>query len=380
MKTINHSKKSTVDNFNCTTSSKAIVVTSIRFEKLKMMISSLRNMGAYVALIFAALFISSFFFSVETLAQTVNKQLYLSDPDQSLDRIHPGLVSPIDNTTATSASLGYIGGGPAGSFGTPYDISQQWGGEDALTPDLAVYESAGVETLHTVFLGKANSANKKNIYYATKTGAGAWSTPLLISNDGWNQDVKENPSVAVDANGVVHVVYAQKRDGVDDKINIYYVTNSGGSWSSPVRISNDNFGNDALTPEIIMDVNGDAHVVYRHKSGSDAKTNIYYVNNIGSSWSTPVSVSDDSFNQDVLANPAVAVDSDGKAHVVYAHKDGAVDAKYNIYYATNSGGSWSTPERLSNDPAANQNVLANPSIVIDNNDAPHVVYAHKDDR
>ncbi|MEZ4959932.1 MAG: DNRLRE domain-containing protein, partial [Saprospiraceae bacterium] len=41
------------------------------------------------------------------IASTTNvyKQLYLSDPSQALDRVHPGLVSPVDNTTASSNLL-----------------------------------------------------------------------------------------------------------------------------------------------------------------------------------------------------------------------------------------------------------------------------------
>jgi len=326
------------------------------------------------------------FCSISFVAQTqVQKQLYLTEPGQGLDRVHPGLVSPIDNTTATSNDLGFIGGGDAGSFGTPNDISLQFGGQDALTPDLAVYESGGVETLHTVFLGKDADnliEDKLNIYYSYKTGAGAWSAPILISTDLFNQDAKEFPSIAVHASNVAHIVYAHKdADGVgtdDSKINIYYVTVTGGSTvSTPVRISDDTFGNDALTPEIAIDENGDAHVVYVSKNSTDAKLNIYYVNNIGGTWSSPVSVSDDGFNQDVGLNPSIAVDSNGEVHVVYAHKDGAIDAKVNIYYASNSGGSWSSPERISDD-TWNQDAQINPSIVIDENDAPHVVYAHKD--
>ncbi len=45
---------------------------------------------------------------------TFTKPLYLStdgtgSPDQDLDRIHPGLVTPVDNTTATSQQIGFVG-------------------------------------------------------------------------------------------------------------------------------------------------------------------------------------------------------------------------------------------------------------------------------
>jgi hypothetical protein len=40
-----------------------------------------------------------------TVLNYVIKHLYLSDPSQALDRVHPGLVSPVDNTTASSVTL-----------------------------------------------------------------------------------------------------------------------------------------------------------------------------------------------------------------------------------------------------------------------------------
>ena len=305
----------------------------------------------------------------------VYKQLYLSDPSQSLDRVHPGLVSPVDNTTASTSPL-CVGAGPSASFDAPTDISNQFA-DHAITPDLAVHESGGVETVHMVFMSKASGAAKKNIYYSSKTGAGSWSSPVLISNDAFAQDAQSYPSIAVDANNKAYVVYAHKNGASDAKINIYYVTNASGSWSSPVRISNDGFAQDAYTPDIALNASGKAHVTYYHKNGaSDSKYNIYYVTNASGSWSSPVRISNDGFNQDAKTNPAIAVDAANKAHVVYTHKNGASDAKINIYYVTNASGSWSSAARISND-GFNQDAQANPSIVLDENDKPHVVYAHK---
>lgn len=320
--------------------------------------------------------------------QTVTKQLYLSNPGQGMDRVHPGLVVPVDNTTATSSVLGSMCGGAAGTYTSPTDITQQFGGQNSITPDMAVYTSpTGVETIHIVFLGKATGALKKNIYYSSKTGAGAWSTPVRISNDGWNQDAQENPSIAVDVNNKAYVVYAHKNGVVvptDSKINIYYVTNVSGSWSTPVRISSDVFGQDAATPEIALDANSKAHVVFNHKrtatSPIDSKINVYYVTNSSGSWVSPVRISNDGFGQDVKESPSITIDASNKAHVAYTQKNSniaPVDLKINIYYTTNVSGSWSTAERISND-AANQDAQSNPSIAVDAGNNPHVVYSHKD--
>ncbi len=305
----------------------------------------------------------------------VTKQLYLSDPSQALDRVHPGLVSPVDNTTASTSPL-VVGTGAAGAFGTPVDISNQLG-DNSITPDVAVYESGGTETVHMVFNSKKSGASKRNIYYSGKTGAGAWTAPVLISSDAFNNDAQSYPSVAVDANNKVHVVYAHKNGATDSKINIYYVTNASGSWSAPVRISSNSFGEDAFTPDIALDASGKAYVAYTHRNGStDSKINIYYVTNAGGSWSAPVRISSNSFGNDALQNPAIAVDASNKAHVAFSHRNGSTDSKINIYYVTNASGSWSSPARISND-SFNQDARSNPSIAIDGNGKPHVVYGHK---
>jgi hypothetical protein len=318
----------------------------------------------------AAIFILTLY---QANSQIVTQQLYLSDPSQGLDLIDP--VTTGDLTTSSTSILGYFLCGSNGSFSTPTTISNDLGGNDAQTSDLAVYVSAGgTKTLHTVFLGKDNSGdNKMNIYYSSKTGAAAWTAPVPISANNWNQDAKQFPSIKVDSNNKAHVVYAHRNDSADSKINIYYVTNLSGSWSVPARISDDTFGFDAFTPEIALDTNGKAYVVYQHRSSSDPKTNIYYVTNVGGTWSTPFRISIDDI--DVGLNPAIAVDAANKAHVLYTLKRTS-DSKINIYYLTNASGSWSSPERVSDD-SFGQDALNNPSIVIGPNGYPHAVYSHK---
>lgn len=306
---------------------------------------------------------------------TVTKQLYLSEPGQSLDRVDP--VATGDVTTAQSVVLGQLFCGPVNTFTSPQNISNQFGGEDAVTGDLSVYVSpTGVKTLHAVFLGKDGSGdNKMNIYYASKTASGAWTAPVLISRNNWNQDAKGFPSIKVDANNKAHVVYAHKNGSSDNKINIYYTTNLSGTWSTPVRISSDAFNSDAFTPEIALDAAGKAYVVYQHQSSTDSKRSIYYVTNTSGSWSAPARLSNNAFNNDAGLNPAIAADVTGKAHVVFRHK-ATTDNKFNIYYTTNTSGSWSAPVKISDD-FFGQDAQDNPSIAVDINSKPHVVYSHR---
>ena len=307
----------------------------------------------------------------------VNKQLYLSDPSQALDRVHPGLVSPIDNTTATSGVMGALVCLPKDTFTTSTNLTNQWGGQSSLTPSIAVYRSpAGVETEHVVFVGKATGALFRNVYYTVRTGTGVWSTPLLLSNDTWGNDVQSYTSIAVDANNKAYVVYAQKNGATDASINVYYVTNVSGSWSTPLRLSDDVGVLDATTPEIALDGNNKAYIVYVDKSGADTKRNVYYMTNLSGSWSAPARISNDAFGNDVLENPSIAVDASNKAHVAYVHKNGAGDFGINAYYVTNSSGSWSAPVRISNDSFFND-VQNNPSIALDANGKAHVAYAHR---
>src|SRR4029078_9471909 len=83
------------------------------------------------------------------------------------------------------------------------------------------------------------------------------------------------PAIVADAAGVLHIVYSSGDYG------IYYVNNRGGAWSVPLRINDQNTVTDAI-PSIAVDPNGRLHVVFQRYtpvSGQPAVVSLHYTTN-----------------------------------------------------------------------------------------------------
>jgi hypothetical protein len=70
------------------------------------------------------------------------------------------------------------------------------------------------------------------VFYATRSSDGTWSTRLTLSHDG--AKFSGYPDIAIDSNDNLHVVWVDDAPGNPD---IFYITKpSGGSWSTPFDI------------------------------------------------------------------------------------------------------------------------------------------------
>ena len=65
-----------------------------------------------------------------------------------------------------------------------------------------------------------------------------------------------DPQIALDSSGYSHVVWT----GFNGRNQIYYATNEGGSWSEPLLISTNSFDNGS--PQIAMGAGDQVHVVW----------------------------------------------------------------------------------------------------------------------
>ena len=71
---------------------------------------------------------------------------------------------------------------------------------------------------------------------------------------------------------------------------VYYATNAGGSWSSPVNLSTQS-SYDQYEPQIALDAGGNAHVAWYGYDSSNNNYDVWYSTNAGGSWSTPANLS-----------------------------------------------------------------------------------------
>ncbi len=102
------------------------------------------------------------------------------------------------------------------------------------------------------------------------TSPGAWSVAvnILAATAGWNAD---DPQVAIDNNGNAIIVWAQHNPAVS-RHEIFKSEYRNGSWDDPADL-NDNIsvgGRGAALPQVAMGNNGNAVIVWEQYSGSTA--------------------------------------------------------------------------------------------------------------
>lgn len=152
-----------------------------------------------------------------------------------------------------------------------------------------------------------------SITYSTNQG-GAWENTRVatfINANIYDTDIQ------LDNSGAVHGVAAV---GIPQDCSVYYVTNSGGQWSSLPVTSDSNCG-----AALARDSAGTVHVVY---SRSNALTHAWYS---GGVWQSETV---DTFS--ALGGDRVALAVDDLNHLHIAYRDQSFDLKY----ATNASGAW----------------------------------------
>ncbi|NLG64782.1 MAG: hypothetical protein GX537_04175, partial [Actinobacteria bacterium] len=211
------------------------------------------------------------------------------------------------------------------------DSGANWQG----TPDLTV-DAEG--NLYAVWADARNGEGEgdNDIYFATRPAGGEWSANEVVANAVGSL---ENPRIAVDGDGGVHVVW---QDSVEDYI--YYATRLGtGVWSTPEQVCDDEaMAND---PVLAVGPQGQLYVTWwdYRISGGEGASEIFVAERIAGVWSADVNVNDYPLWIEQQA-PAIAVDPLGNVTLVWQDtREGTAD----IYFAEHPlAGDWSANARV----------------------------------
>nr|MBC7244355.1 hypothetical protein [Chloroflexota bacterium] len=194
-------------------------------------------------------------------------------------------------------------------------------------PDIAT-DATGV--VHLVLVNEFGG--NYEIYYCRWIGS-TWSLPRNVSN---TSGVSSAPSIAVAPDGMLHVVWADNTPGYNV---IYHAYWSGIYWiNEPIP--------NALggAPAVAVGMDGIVHVVWQDRDTPSAPYEIYYSQWNGVNWSLPENLSDSATEQSIIPN--MAIDGDNAAHVLWQER---VNGHYAIYHTWGSVGFWSVPQRVSED-------------------------------
>ena len=163
-----------------------------------------------------------------------------------------------------------------------------------------------------------------------------WSTPINISNTDSTSYI---PSACLDFSGRLHVVW-EERTPLGDLLNdIYYTCQVGSVWTIPVNVSNDSFA--SWGPDVAVDTLGRVHVVWESYINTWKIMWTMYEDGV---WTTPISISDSvpyaCQGCRIAVNPI-----DNTVHCVWHDLDYPPGGG-KVWHSYFDGNKWSVPEGL----------------------------------
>ncbi len=210
------------------------------------------------------------------------------------------------------------------------------------------------------------------VYYANgvyhaymEDGADTWSTPYMV------ESIARNPSIAIDSDNQLHLVY--KKGGIS-AYDIVQRDYNNGLWSSESLVHNSALA--VSRPVLAVDTEDNLHCVWqRQGGGSTPNSEIYYKKyTIGIGWGSAYCVSQ---SYGASEYPTLTLDSSNNVYVFWKDSGESTsnpkmvlmrkyaagvgwDADYTIVATTSSGDEWATMD---------------PCAVCDSNDNIHLVWA-----
>jgi len=223
-------------------------------------------------------------------------------------------------------------------------------------PTLAV---DGQNNLHCVWKQCELNTLTFDLYYSMYDGI-SWSPSMNITHQYCLNNVSHYPSLVVDSNDQLHLVYEAPINFFD----IFYMCYNGMSWSEPLDISNVPW--DAGFPCVAIDSSDNLHVVWRERIPNEP---IMYTRYDGIAWTTPEEIA--SIPGKRAGYPCIVVNSQDYPRIIWC--GGTQSDSLNIYYTAFDGASWSSPLNLSN--SAEESSYN--SLAVDSVDNLYIVWAEK---
>jgi hypothetical protein len=154
---------------------------------------------------------------------------------------------------------------------------------------------------------------------AADTQTSPWSAPTPIATGLVQAGV---PSLAYSSEGIGHATW-------ESSGGLYYADQPPyRPWSEPARVAS------GLSPSMVIDANGELHVLFANQFLGNYE--IYYIRRRGSTWSLPINVSHTSGRS---GNPVLALAADGTLHAAWMDN---TPGYWTIYHGTWSGVFWSS--------------------------------------
>ncbi len=259
-----------------------------------------------------------------------------------------------------------------------------------------------------------NECGDTRIYAATVDEGGSWGEPIVITYltgsapngaiDGLRTALSREPDVAVDADGVAHIVWSDAgtgregvggapvwsgamRDGIPDIVYRTWDGSAGAEGLSVVEVVSvgDDMGDAPMeTPRIAVGESGPAVVFTGYVDALDVnprESEVFYSTRAQDGWSA-VMISPRDLNSSPLGEidagalfPVIAIDKDDVRHVAWiddGNVDGDSDPDVDVYYRIVGGAADQEGVRYANGNCSGGTFA--PSIAVDMEDLNNRVY------
>jgi hypothetical protein len=173
----------------------------------------------------------------------------------------------------------------------------------------------------------------RDIFYKSRLSGGDWTTTEVVSTE--STSASWSPSLAVDSNATVHVAWYDYTSYIGGISNIFYKSKPAGEgWTTTEVVSTESTYS-CSTPSLAVDHNNTVHVVWEDSNfgGSGCDTDIFYrYKPAEGSWGTMEIVTMESTGESL--DPSLFVDYIGTVHVAWAGiaDYGDSDEDWDIFY------------------------------------------------
>ena len=164
---------------------------------------------------------------------------------------------------------------------------------------------------------------------------GEWSEPVLVAAPETGV-ANQNCQIAVDCNGVLHAVFTEMFTVEYKNLKYSQSTDGGKTWSTQISLTPNNTDERVNDPRIVIDSENNVHIIFYYL---DAVNPIYYLNNSGGSWSDPVYL-----GIGMTSVPMFEIDQDDRLYIAFFSGDVSTGKSYYVY--KDKSGDWTTPATI----------------------------------
>ena len=248
----------------------------------------------------------------------------------------------------------------SGDNGASWHSSEvAYAGEGPSAPSVAVDSE---DRIHVVWA--ENSEGGSRLSYITSEDGENWSAVSLITEETGDDYGWEMPSVTADFYGGLHVIWQRGLQNTDDRQRVLYISSPAGEGWDSERTAIDYLPEVMQQwPALTVDSRGDIHAVWSQERM------IRYSRNEEGQWSAPVNIGDP--GDQLARDPSIAVCPQDNIHILWSGNDSQLIFEKRYSVSQDRGISWSAPEYIIGKLGHNQ---SRPSLAADREGNLHAVW------